>query len=437
MKVRFGAIQNVNQPTAPPPQPSEPFDWLAERLADLARANLIRNPVEVIGAQGPTLAVRDGDGVERRWVNFCSNNYLNLAADPRIRQAACDAIARWGFGSGASRLISGTTSLHRRAERELADFLGADDAILLATGYQTNVAAITALAGAGDTVIVDKLDHASLIDAARQSGARLRAYPHGDVDRLAELLARAPKSSSARRVFVVTDSLFSMDGDFAPLAEIVALKQRFRFTLIVDEAHAIGVFGPTGRGVAELLGLSDQIDVLVGTCSKAMGGAGGFIAGRKVLIDALRTTARPFIYSTAPPAAVAAATIAALGIIGEEPQRRTRLLQLAADLHQMLRRSGIVPAPFSRDPQGSALSNPTKGRPAFAPPPTPIIPVILGSEDRALAAQRVLLEHGQFVLAIRPPTVPKGTSRLRISLMCDHTAADLDRLVAALRDALI
>ena len=166
------------------------FPWLTAELADLAKANLIRTPIEVTSAQGPTLTVRDNDGAQHTWVNFCSNNYLNLAADPRIRQAACDAIRQWGFGTGASRLISGTTSLHRQAERELADFLGTSDAILLATGYQTNVAAVSSLAGVGDTVIVDKLDHASLIDAARQSGARLRAYPHGDIDRLAELLDR-------------------------------------------------------------------------------------------------------------------------------------------------------------------------------------------------------------------------------------------------------
>jgi 8-amino-7-oxononanoate synthase len=395
---------------------AEPFAWLHDQLAGLARANLIRNPIEVTSAQGRTLTVRDGDGVEHRWVNFCSNNYLDLAADPRVRQAAIDAIAQFGFGSGGSRLISGTTSVHRQAERDLADFFATDDAVLLATGYQTNVAAVTALAGVGDSVIVDKLDHASLIDAARQSGARLRAYPHGQVARLAELLER--ESQSARRVLVVTDSLFSMDGDFAPLGEIVELKRRFNFTLIVDEAHAIGVFGPAGRGVAELLGLSDRIDVLVGTCSKALGGAGGFVAGKQVLIDTLRNTARPFIFSTAPPAAAAAATSAALRIVRDEPQRRERLLELAADLRRRLRASGVDSDPFSRTTEGRRVG--------------PIIPIIFPRESDALAAQRVLMDHDLFAAAIRPPTVPKGASRLRISLMCSHTEDDLARLVAAL-----
>ena len=477
-------------------------DWIAERLAYLARANLLRSPVEVTSAQGPTLTVRDAAGVEHRWTNFCSNNYLNLASDPRIRRATAEAIERWGFGSGASRLISGSTSLHRQAERELADFLGTEDAILLSTGYQTNVAAITALAGPGDTVLVDKLDHASLIDGARQSGARLRVYPHGDVDRLAELLERESASSpspcnqgegrgegsSAKRLFVVTDSLFSMDGDFAPLAEIVALKQRFRFMLIVDEAHAIGVFGPTGRGVCELLDQSEQsraqvnmecggidtalacllaakaaskpphstkepifernqldvsgqVDAILGTCSKSLGGAGGFMAGRKSLIDLLRNTARPFIFSTAPPAAQAAATIAALKIIREEPERRARLLDLSAKLRQKLVHAGIAAPSFSRDPEGSAspgvanakfqVPNPKS---EIRNPKSQIFPIILGSEARALAAQRALLARDVFVVAIRPPTVPKGTSRLRISLMCDHTEQDLDRLVAALKE---
>jgi 8-amino-7-oxononanoate synthase len=227
----------------------------------------------------------------------------------------------------------------------------------------------------------------------------------------------------------VTDSLFSMDGDFAPLAEIVALKQRFRFMLIVDEAHAIGVFGPTGRGVCELLGVSDPVDAIIGTSSKSLGGAGGFIAGRRLLIDLLRNTARPFIFSTAPPAAQAAATIAAVKIIREEPARRARLLALSAKLRQKMAAAGLNSPLPRRGRDGERGSPNSRGS-----PPTPIIPVILGSEDRALAAQRALLARDLFVLAIRPPTVPKGTSRLRISLMCDHTEADLDRLVSALKE---
>lgn len=400
--------------STPASQPDDRLAWLADELAELARTNLVRSPVEVLSRQGPTLTVRDGDGVERSWVNFCSNNYLNLAGDARVARAACDAIDQWGFGSGASRLISGTTALHRQAERELAAFLATDDAILLGTGYQTNVAAITALAGAGDTVIVDKLDHASLIDGARQCGSRLRAYPHGDTDRLAELLRR--EQVDARRMFVVTDSLFSMDGDLAPLSDIVALRKRFRFVLVVDEAHALGVLGPTGRGLIEQLDLREQVDVITGTCSKALGGAGGFIAGRRVLIDALRNTARPFIFSTAPPAAAAAVVVAALRLIDAEPERRTRLAERSRLLRQELRRVGVDAGP---DPAC----------------PTPIVPVVLGSAERALAVQRFLLARDLFAVAIRPPTVPRGTSRIRISLMCDHSRADVTGLAQALAEA--
>lgn len=389
------------------PQTSR-FDFLARRLDELADAGLLRRPLEVTSPQGPRLGVRDADGRRLELVNFCSNNYLNLAADPRVTAAAAKAIERWGFGSGASRLISGTTSLHRQAEAALAEFLGTDDAILLSTGYMTNLAAVTGLAGAGDTVILDKLCHASLIDAARQSGARVRVYPHGDVDRLDALLAKA-----TGRCVVLTDSLFSMDGDFAPLAAIVALKDRRRFTLIVDEAHAVGVFGPTGRGVGELLGVADAIDVTVGTCSKALGGAGGFVAGDRVLIDALRNTARPFIYSTAPPAAAAAAVVAALKIVRGEPQRRMRLVELAASLRERLADAGWD----------------------IRPSESHIIPIAWGEADRAVAAQRLLIAQGLLAVAIRPPTVPRGASRLRVSLMCDHSADDLAALAEALEAA--
>ncbi|MCG3180493.1 MAG: 8-amino-7-oxononanoate synthase [Phycisphaerae bacterium] len=368
------------------------FDWLRLRLDELADADLIRRPFTVESAQGPVLTVVDDAGRRRELLNFCSNNYLNLAADPRVIAAARDAVERWGVGSGASRLISGTTSPHRQAEAALADFMGADDALLLSTGYMANVAVATALAGRGDTVLLDKLDHASLIDAARQCGARLRTYPHGDVDRLADLLARA--DGTGRR-FVLTDSLFSMDGDFAPLREIAALKSRHPFTLIVDEAHAIGVFGRTGRGVAELLEVSDAVDVTVGTCSKSLGGAGGFVAGDRVLIDALRNTARPFVYSTAPPAAAAAAVVAAVEIVRSEPQRRGRLLAAAASLRAMLAEAGWD----------------------VSPSVSQIIPIAWGGASRAMEAQRVLLDRGVLAAAIRPPTVPRGTSRLRLSVM--------------------
>ena len=373
------------------------------RLDELAAAELLRRPAELDSPCGPAVTVAG-----RRVMCLCSNDYLGLADDPAVKAAAVEAIKRWGVGAGASRLISGTMTPHVELERRLGEFKGAQAAIVTSTGWMANHAAICTLVQAGDLILCDKLNHASVIDAARASGARLRTYAHRDVGRLRSLLQR--HRASGRRCLIVTDSLFSMDGDLAPLAEIAALKKRFDALLLVDEAHATGVLGAHGRGAAELMGVEADVDVTVGTLSKALGAMGGFIAGPKVLIETLVNKARPYIYTTAPPPCVCAAAIRGLQIVQSQPQRRQKLLALAGRLRSRLRAAGGD----TGDSDGQ------------------IIPVILGPAGRALDLSRQLMEAGFLVPAIRPPTVPRGASRLRVSLSAAHDSGDIDRFAEAM-----
>ena len=375
------------------------------RLDELAGRDLLRSPRELGSAAGTRVTIAG-----REILCLCSNDYLGLANDPAVRAAAVEAIERWGVGSGASRLISGTMGPHVELENALADFEGVEAVAVTPAGWMANHAAITALAGPGDLILADKLNHASILAAATASGARLRTYHHCDTERLETLLQRHRQSH--RRCLIITDSLFSMDGDLAPLRKIVRIKQRYDAQLLIDEAHATGVLGNGGRGAAELLGVEGQIDVTVGTLSKAIGAAGGFVAGPEILIRMIRNTARSYIYTTAPPPAICAAALASLKIIQTQPQRREKLLRLSADLRSSLQATGM-------DTRGSVSQ---------------IIPVVVGSAGQAVSLSETLLEEGFFIPAIRPPTVPPGTSRLRISLSTGHHAADLERLVNILRD---
>ncbi|MDY6913756.1 MAG: 8-amino-7-oxononanoate synthase [Planctomycetota bacterium] len=379
---------------------------LQASLDELAAADLLRTPAVVQSACGPRLKLAD-----REVVCLCSNDYLNLAGDAAVRAAAVDAIRQWGVGAGASRLLSGTSELHVELERQLAGFKGAEAAIVTSTGWMANHVAIGALAGRGDLVLCDKLDHASIINAVRCCGAQLRSYAHRDVKRLDALLGRL--RGRFRRCLIVTDSLFSMDGDLAPLGELVGLKHKYDARLLVDEAHATGILGAEGKGLAELLGVEDGVDATVGTLSKAIGSLGGFVAGPGVLIETIRNAGRAFIYTTALPPAMCAAALAAFKIIRREPDRRDRLLQLADELRSLLRDAGFD--------TGDSASQ--------------IIPVLLGSARRAVQISRRMLEKGFFIPAIRPPTVPRGASRLRISLCAGHTMDELQCLVRSLRRA--
>lgn len=387
--------------------PGEPR-W-ADRLADLEAQGLLRSLRTLKSAQGPYVTL---DG--RRLCNLASNDYLGLANHPYVREAATKAIQQWGWGAGASRLVCGTLAPHTDLEVRLASFKRTEAALVCATGYQANLAAIRALAGRGDVVLVDKLDHASIIDSAFSGGPTgggaptVRVFPHRDYNKLARLLE---KTAAARRRVIATDALFSMDGDVADLSRLVELKTRYDALLLIDEAHATGVWGDCGRGVAEAQGVEGSIDVVVGTLSKALGGIGGFIAASREIVDWLVNAARPFIYTTAPPPAACAAAMAALDLVEQEPQRRHRLLALAARLREEL-----------RDRRGWDIGDSC----------SQIIPLMVGSADRAMRLARELENCGFLVPAIRPPTVPRGMARLRISLSCEHQDTDVEALVAAL-----
>jgi len=355
--------------------------------------------------EGPTgrYAVVEG----RRCLSFCSNDYLGLAGHPEVVSALRAGAERWGVGSGASHLISGHTAAHHALEEELADFLGRERALLFSTGYMANLGVVTALCGRHDTVLEDRLNHASLLDAALLSGARLRRYPHREVAAARRRLVAV----RGGRVLLITDGLFSMDGDLAPLPQLAALAREEDAWLMVDDAHGIGVLGRGGRGCLEWFGLSPkEVPVLVGTLGKAFGVFGAFVAGSETVIETLIQRARSYIYTTALPPAVAEAARAALKLVREESWRRERLHTLIRHFRRGARQLGL-----------ELLSS-----------ETPIQPLPVGDSRRVLRIGEALWEKGIQVGAIRPPTVPRGSARLRITLSACHTERDVDRLLGAL-----
>jgi 8-amino-7-oxononanoate synthase len=367
----------------------DPLAWIDAEAEAWSRKGLARR-----------LVVRDGQDV----LNFASNDYLGLASDPRVIEAACSAAREHGWGAGASPLVSGWRGPHEALAEALARFERTEAVALFPSGFAANLGAIGALVGPGDAVYLDRLDHACLVDGARLSRAKLRVYPHDDANRLEAILTR--DRGTFRRSLIATDGVFSMDGDLAPLADLADLAKRFGAIFLVDEAHGTGVYGAEGRGAAEALGVADRVDVKVGTLSKALGSVGGFVAGSRRLVDWLINRARPMVYSTALPPAAAAAAAKALEIVQREPGRREHLARLAGRLRANLPEVG---------------------------PGGPIVPVVVGDPTAAVERSARLLKLGCFVPAIRPPTVPEGTARLRISLTAGHTEADLDRLITALR----
>jgi len=379
-----------------------PLDWIDQELASLDRQGLRRELATRSSSQAARVTI---DG--RELVNFGSNDYLALAADPRLAAAAAAAAKQEGWGSGASPLISGHGQTHQRLELRLAEFEGTEAALVFPSGFAANAGTIAALVGPGDVVFTDRKNHASLLDGCRLSRADVRAFPHGDCERLDHLLGKA---SRYRRRLITTDSLFSMDGDLAPLNELAGLAERHGAMLMIDEAHATGVFGPRGRGVAEHSGVEDRVHVRVGTLSKALGSIGGFVVGSRSLAEWLANRARPYVFSTAGPAAAAAAALAALDILRDEPHRRQGLLDRAEALRRELAGQGWD--------VGKSASQ--------------IIPVIVGRPDRAVELAAFLRERGLFVPAIRPPTVPEGEACLRISLTFGHTQEMVSRLAEAL-----
>jgi 8-amino-7-oxononanoate synthase len=374
-------------------------------LSKLAAAGRrrVRRVVEERSAGG-TRARVDGDEL----LAFCSNDYLGLAGHPRVAAAFARAAREWGVGSGASHLVSGHCREHHALEEELAAFTGRERALLFSTGYMANLAVVTALLGRGDRVFMDRLNHASLLDAGLASSARFARYPHADADALAERLARDDRGG---RTMVATDGVFSMDGDVAPLGALAAAARARRAWLFVDDAHGLGVLGDTGRGSLEAAGLdAGDVPILMGTLGKALGTFGAFVAGSAALVETLLQTGRTYIYTTALPPAVAAATRESLRVLEDQTWRRTRVLEHVAH--------------FRREASGLGLRLLDSG--------TPIQPVVLGSEAAAVSASEVLRAHGLWVPAIRPPTVPTGSARLRITFSAAHETSDVDRLLGAL-----
>jgi len=342
----------------------------------------------------------------RDYLAFCSNDYLGLAADPRIAAAAQEGIARYGVGGGASHLILGHSAAHHELEAALARFTGQPQALLFSSGYMANMGVISALAGRGDAVFADRLNHASLNDAVLVSRAAFKRYAHGDLDALERLLKTVP----ARRRLIVTDAVFSMDGDIAPVAALLELCERHDAYLFLDDAHGFGVLGAGGRGTLAHFGIASDRIIYMATLGKAAGVAGAFVAGGTALIETLIQSARTYIYTTATPPLLAHALLASLRIIADEAWRRVRLRELIAQLRQ-----GLAGSPWQ-----------------LLPSATPIQPLLVGGNDEALALSARLAAAGILVPAIRPPTVPQGTARLRISLSADHIAEDVARLLAAL-----
>ena len=373
-------------------------DHLQKSLADLDARHL-RRRLRVSGLATGAL-VRFGD---KSLHNFASNDYLGLAAHPQVIAAALEATREFGAGTGASRLVTGTQTPHHDFEEKLAIFKNTAAALVFANGYAASTGALQALAGKDDVVLLDKLSHACLVDGARLSGAVLRPFHHNDTGHLEHHLRWAREKYPQARIFIVTESVFSMDGDLAPLREIVELKDKYGAVLLLDDAHATGVLGRGGRGLADQLGLSNRIEVQMGTLGKALGSSGGYIAGSRALIDFLINRARSFIFSTAAPASTAAAASAALDLSTgtEGDSRRAKLRELASFF----------------DPV----------------PPAAIHPIIIGPEEDTLRASKQVAQLGFHVPAIRPPTVPQGTSRLRVSLSAAHDPETVRALAEALR----
>ncbi len=383
---------------------------LHHRLDAIRAQGLHRELRRVDSPQGPRIQIAG-----RELINFSSNDYLGLANHPMLKAAALDAVEK--FGAGASRLVCGSLAPFHELEAALAGFKATEAALTLATGYATALGTITALVGKDDIIISDKLIHASMVDAARLCGAKLRIFAHNDLNDLEAILKWADKTRSAEcgvrnnkpSVLILTESVFSMDGDHAPLREMVALKEKYGAWLMVDEAHATGLYGANRRGLAEALGVSDRIEIQMGTLGKALGASGGYVCGSRALIDFLVNRARSFIFSTAPVPAAAGAATAGVQLVqsGEGSDRTRRLWQRVAELKSEI-----------RNPKSVIDSA--------------IIPLIVGDESQAVATASTLRERGFFVPAIRYPTVARGAARLRITLTADHSAEDVGKLTMAL-----
>ena len=382
-----------------------PHYMFEQRLNELAARHLTRRLTPLYSGVGPVVEMAG-----RQILLLASNDYLGLAMHPEVIQSAIEATQRFGAGTGASRLVSGSMPPHQKLESALAQFKGTETALTFSSGYLANIGTIPALVEQGGLILADRLCHASLIDGCRLSAADFRIYRHNDTSHLKSLLA---KRRQARRTLIVTDGLFSMDGDLAPLPELSRLAQEYEADLYIDDAHGTGVMGPHGRGTAEHFGIEAQIPFQMGTLGKAFGSSGAYLTGTSILIRYLMNTCRSFMFTTAPPPSSAAAAIAALRVMQREPERRARLWANRARLF-----SGLTQLGFTLSPSAS-----------------PIIPILVGNADRALSFAEHLFVEGVYAPAIRPPTVPDATSRIRVTVTSEHTSSHLDQALIAFQRA--
>lgn len=383
-----------------------PLDWIEQDLARIKDKKLFRALTELETGQFPEITIGG-----KRYILLASNSYLGLSVDTRVVEAAGLALEKYGTGSGGSRLVSGSTDLHRELEERIAGFKNAEAAILFSSGYLANIGTISSLLGEGDIVYSDLLNHASIIDGCRLSRAEIRIHRHLDTEHLESLLLSDKKRKCKK--LIVTDTVFSMDGDLAPLPRLIELAESFGCMLMVDEAHATGVLGKRGSGAAEYFGVEDRIHVVMGTLSKAVGSLGGYIAGSQELIDFIRNRVRSYIFDTSLPAPSLAASIAAIGIIENEPERREHLWRLIKKF-----KSGIEDIGLTVLPSNSA-----------------IVPVLVGEAEPALEFAAALRESGVYTPAVRPPSVPQGKCRIRATLMAGHTEEHVDLALGAFKAA--
>ena len=381
------------------PTEGKTYNFLHRRLEFLKERNLYRHLQTIESAQDSWVTIGG-----RKVLNLCSNNYLGLASHPDIKEAAVRGVREWGAGSGASRLICGDLSFHRTLEDHLAGFKGAEAALLFSSGYTANLGVISALVGQGDCIFSDELNHASIIDGCRLSGAAVTVFPHSDLEALEDRLRRASGPGRSRKKLIVVDGVFSMDGDLAPLPGLVDLAEKYECFLMVDEAHATGVLGPGGRGVVAFFRLERRIPIAMSTLSKAFGSLGGFATGSRELVEFLINTSRSFIFTTALPAGVVAAALASLTLLESDPSLPLKVQENAAYLRDGLNGLGY-----------NTLNSQTQ-----------IIPVVTGDAAQTLEMSRLLLKEGVLATGIRPPTVPEGNCRIRTTVMATHTRRDLD-----------
>ncbi len=383
------------------------MEKISNELKKIKESGLYRELNILEGAQGPHVKIKG-----RTYISFCSNNYLGLANHPEVVKAVEDAVGKYGWGAGASRLVSGNTELHQALEDEISKFKRKEAAIVFPTGYMANIGTICSLVSSGDLVICDKLNLASIIDGCRLSGATFRVYPHRDVGKLENILK---KSKEYPRKLIVTDTVFSMDGDLVPLPDIVRIAHEYNAMVMVDEAHGTGVFGENGRGVVEHFNLDKKINIIMGTLSKAVGSLGGFVTGNSDLISYLRNKARTFMYTTALPPAACAASIAGIKLIQGDHSLRESLWRNVHYVKERLKSLNLNVTSLE----------------------SPIIPIIIGNAKKAVDISGFLFESGILIPAIRPPTVPDESSRLRVTIMATHTRADLDKLLDVLKSSQI